>query len=232
MIALGAILTTNSGCGLLQAIFSYKPCVMRGTCGTGESGMCDEGCEEGYGPVYGLPRRAVAPPVFGPRRAVVCEDDCDCGRPYRRPFVCPRCARCANSCWDPCGDRCYGRVWHRGPLSCLFALFIRPSYYGPSCGERYWGDFYSDLPDCWDPCDCYGNYTGGGCQNCSRHNNSEVSTGLGEEYSYGSHGRTSTSGLPIPKERIISQSERIVSPAPKPTVQQQPRQAVKPKLGQ
>jgi hypothetical protein len=45
-------------------------------------------------------------------------------------------------------------------------LFTPNSWCGPSCGERYWGDFYSDPPDCWDPCDHCGNYTGGGCHNC------------------------------------------------------------------
>jgi len=223
MIALGAIVATSTGCGLLQAIFSYRPCVMRGTC---ESGMCDEGCEEGYGPVYGLPRRATCPPVVRPRRAVVCDDEC--GVPCRRPLLCPRCGRCLDPCWDPCGDCCYGRVWHRGPLSCLFALFMRPAWCGSGCGERYWGDFYSDLPDCWDPCDCYGNYTGGGCRECGRQN----AGGAIEDYSYGYRGQTISSGLPVSKERIISQSERVVSPAPKPTIQQQPRQAVKPKPGQ
>ncbi len=227
IIALGAMLVASSGCGLLQAIFSYKPCVMRGTC---EPSLCDEGCEEGYGPVYGgFPRRTACPPVVGPRRAVVCDDEC--GMPCRRPVLCPRCRQTLDTCWDPCGDRCYGRVWHRGPLSCLFALFVRPSWWGPSCGERYWGDFYSDLPDCWDPCDCYGNYTGGvgGCRECKRRS----AGGIVEGYSsYGYPGRTIGNELPVPKERIISQSERVVSPAPQPTVQQQPRQAAKSKARQ
>jgi len=52
-------------------------------------------------------------------------------------------------------------------LSCLFDILAHRSWCGPSCGERYWGDFYSDPPDIWDPCDCYGNYTGRGCQNCA-----------------------------------------------------------------
>lgn len=222
-MALGAMLATSTGCGLFHAIFSYRPCVMRGECGPS---VCDEGCDEGYGPVYGPPRRAVCPPVVGPRRAVVCDDECD--MPCRRPFTCPRCRCYADPCWDPCGDSGYGRVWHRGPLSCLFALFVRPAWWGPSCGERYWGDFYSDLPDCWDPCDCYGNYTGtSGCPKCG-----EWSTGSAiEGYSYGSSGHNVGSGTPLPKKRIISQSERVVSPAPKPMVQQQPRQAVKPNTG-
>ena len=110
----------------------------------------------------------------------------------------PSCDSCGDSCGcdpcaDPCGDGCCGRCWYRGPLSCLFALFTRGCWCGPNCGERYWGDFYSDPPDCEDPCDCHGNYArrlpqlrrriprrrqcisdgggyhdGGGCKNCGR----------------------------------------------------------------
>ncbi len=68
----------------------------------------------------------------------------------------------------PCRRHC-GIV--RGPLSFVFALFTAGTYRGcgfgdrGGCGERYWGDWYSDLPECSDPCDRYGNFTGG-CSNC------------------------------------------------------------------
>ena len=98
-----------------------------------------------------------------------CGDDCcpDCGRPLRERNCrsCGTCGDCGCECMDPCGECSYGRPWHRGPLSCMFALFTPAYWCGRGCGERYWGDFYSDPPDCWDPCDCHGNYTGG-CRHC------------------------------------------------------------------
>ncbi len=72
-----------------------------------------------------------------------------------------------DPCSDPCGSGCYGRPWHRGPLSCVFALLNPDTWCGGGCGERYWGDFYNDPPDCVDPCDGYGNYSGGGCRSCA-----------------------------------------------------------------
>jgi hypothetical protein len=31
------------------------------------------------------------------------------------------------------------------------------------CGEVYHSEWHNDPPDCCDPCDCWGNYTGPGC---------------------------------------------------------------------
>jgi hypothetical protein len=74
-------------------------------------------------------------------------------------------------------------------LTFVFSIFKANTWCGPSCGERYWGDFYSDPPECHDPCDTCGNYvgrssyrggewgsvggystggTGGGCKNCNK----------------------------------------------------------------
>ena len=64
---------------------------------------------------------------------------------------------CAPDCCDPC-CRPY-RPFAR--LACLADLFRPITWCGPVCGERYWGDFYSDPPDCSDPCDPCGNYVGG-----------------------------------------------------------------------
>ena len=50
----------------------------------------------------------------------------------------------------------------RGPLSGVFA-FLGHGYSGPGWGESYWSDFHSEPPDCWDPCDQCGNFTGGSC---------------------------------------------------------------------
>ena len=89
-----------------------------------------------------------------PCRDAACGEDC--GYPYRRPGV--------RSC-DPCGEICRPMTCHDktfcGPLTPIFALFTRDSWRGSGCGERYWGDFYGDPPDCSDPCDRCGNYTGG-----------------------------------------------------------------------
>lgn len=61
---------------------------------------------------------------------------------------------------DPCGPCYYGEYSPLGPFAAIFRLFRPVSWVGPSCGERYWGDFYGEPPDCCDPCDRYGNYTG------------------------------------------------------------------------
>jgi hypothetical protein len=53
-----------------------------------------------------------------------------------------------------------------GPLSWIFDAFSARTWYGRTCGAAYYGDFYSDPPAIHDPCDCQGNYTGGGCSSC------------------------------------------------------------------
>ena len=109
-------------------------------------------------------------------------------------------AACGDSCGDSCDDCCdepCGRSCGRGvccdrtpcgPLTFIFSIFNANTWRGPSCGERYWGDFYSDPPACHDPCDRCGNYvgrsaygndwgsvrgyssgvSGGGCSNCNK----------------------------------------------------------------
>ncbi|MEN6450539.1 MAG: hypothetical protein ABFC96_08620 [Thermoguttaceae bacterium] len=224
---MAAMLATTTGCGLFQAVFCYRPCAMRGDCSMG--GECDDGgCGTRCGPVRG---------GCGMHRARVygdCGDDgCpDCGRPCRLRCrscgscgSCGTCGDCGDACSDPCGDSCYGRPWHRGPLSCLFALFTPCSWCGRGCGERYWGDFYSDPPDCWDPCDCSGNYTGGGsmsggpvsgggCRHCG---------GGGGGYSSCQGGHMSD-GM-TSDENVVS--DRVVSPAG-PRQSGEPHRATKP----
>lgn len=159
---LGGLLATNTGCGLFQAIFCYRPCSLRNGCGPAYAcDDCDDGCGPTCGPVVRRPVRAM-------RNSCGCAT---CGRAYRTAACsscgsCDSCDSCGDPCGDPCGDACYGRPWHRGPLSCAFAWLFSGFGCCSGCGERYWGDFYSDGPDCWDPCDCYGNYAGGGCKSC------------------------------------------------------------------
>ena len=109
----------------------------------------------------------------------------------------------------PAGTGSCGHVWHRGPLSCLFALFSPNAWCGPSCGQRYWGDFYSDPPDCHDPCDCYGNYSGGGggggCRSCggsAGHTRNYVASQFDD-------------GTPMTEEEgeLVPQADRVVTPA-------------------
>ena len=74
---------------------------------------------------------------------------------------------------------------------------------GPSCGERYWGDFYSDPPDCWDPCDCHGNFTGGGCHSCRNgHGGGYSRDDMGDGYV--------DEGMPVSDGNVISQNDRVV----------------------
>ena len=65
---LGGMLTTSTGCGLLQAVCCYRPCVPRGDCGPGMAcGECDDGC----GPTCGPMRRPFRGPACAPQRAQV-----------------------------------------------------------------------------------------------------------------------------------------------------------------
>jgi hypothetical protein len=98
-------------------------------------------------------------------------------------------------------------------LSCLFALFMPNTWCGPSCGERYWGDFYTDPPDCEDPCDNSGNYSGGGCHHCggSPHGHARNYVDNGESV--------------VQEGELTPQADRVVKPTPNPTLA--PRKTLK-----
>jgi hypothetical protein len=88
------------------------------------------------------------------------------------------CGPCGTAACEPCGTACgpgvssckflYG---HCGPprepcivtgVRGVFAAFgFHCCGCENGCGEKYWGDWCSDPPDCWDPCDCHGNFVGG-----------------------------------------------------------------------
>jgi hypothetical protein len=225
----GGVLAATSGCGLCQAIFCYRPCVSCGGCGD----CCDD--EGGCGARPCLARPCACAPRCGPACGG-CDTCCDapCGRPCCAP--CARsCGTCCGTCGDPCGDTCCNgcgdgccqRCWHRGPLSCLFALFTPCSWCGCGCGGRYWGDFYSDPPDCWDPCDCHGNYMGCGCSTvcgsnggCACHQGGGGCHNCGGGYSGGDPPATMSG------EKMLSQTDRAVSP--NSTTSQQPHRAARP----
>ena len=227
---LSGVLAVGTGCGLLQSVFCYRPCLTRGDC---NGGPCTDGCEDGCGGPSCGPVRRVAPARCAPRVArAACVADCDmgcdtgCGRPYGRPCGRATCASC-NPGGDPCGDPCTGRCWNRGPLTWVFALIGRGIWGCGGCGERYWGDFYGDPPDCWDPCDGYGNYTGGagsGCRSCGRGYSGEA--GYAEGYPAGGRAVVDQA-MPIPRDgKIVSENDRVVEPAAKPVAQ--PRKAIGP----
>jgi hypothetical protein len=147
--------------------------------------------------------------------------------------ACDTCDSCGDACDDSCGTPCgRGACSDRtpcGPLTLLFSIFNCNTWRGPSCGERYWGDFYSDPPACHDPCDPCGNYVG-------RSNSTYHWGNAGGYYDSGSSGsgcincnknRTWTSD-PIPM-----QEGRVVRPATKvsrqPTPVKQTIRSVPPK---
>ena len=90
--------------------------------------------------------------------------------------VCDDCGMaCGGACSEPCetacgqcgGDSCAACCPPCGPLTWLFAI-LSQGYCGPSCGEVWWGDWHGAPPDCCDPCDRCGEYTGGGAPACER----------------------------------------------------------------
>lgn len=125
---------------------------------TGSSGCCllDQLLCPPFGPGTACnPEHCVG--GCGSTCATPCIPDCGptCAEPCVEPCIEPPCDPCAPACGpDPCLP-C-------GPLTCLANLFRVPSWCGDGCGEMYWGDFHGDPPDCCDPCDRCGNFTGGG----------------------------------------------------------------------
>ena len=201
---LTGVFAANTGCGLFHTC-CCQPCGNRG-CGSlyynaGDGGGCEPACA--------TPRCASCVS----NRAAVSGGDCD---------------SCGSPCSSPCGAGCGARPWHDGPLSCAFAYLGRIFFYCPSCGERYWGDYYDNPPDCWDPCDNGGNYTGGGCSSCG-------SRGRVQRYSNGDNGdyaEESAEEMATPQGTVVTQPGRTTSPTPAPTSTLkpaiEPRRTVKP----
>jgi hypothetical protein len=68
--------------------------------------------------------------------------------------------------WEPgneCGDECQdASCEHQCHISPLWERLLALGGCGQQgCGDVYWHEFHSDPPDCCDPCDEYGNWTGG-----------------------------------------------------------------------
>src|SRR5262245_20621057 len=83
----------------------------------------------------------------------------------------PNCGGCGGCCspypmvWNGCCNECS----HAPHVSCadccgecgIIPYLTRHKSCGQGCGEIYWGEWYSDPPDCCDPCDqCSGCWTG------------------------------------------------------------------------
>lgn len=123
---------------------------------------------------------------------------------------------CGSSC-ESCGVSSYGGSCGDcadprapcGPLSILRSLFHPMTWDCGSCGERYWGDFHGDPPECCDPCDRHGNFTGAtmdGCNSC----NSGSGGGYEVEYSGGGGGGCSTCGTKGPTSYGPQMASRTV----------------------
>jgi len=187
---------------------------------------------------------------FGPHIAVCDAGDCygascgpacesQCG-PVCKSQCGPACEPCGDMCCEPCCDPC---GYPCGPLTWLVGVFAR-GYCGPGCGGLYWSDFHNEPPDCCDPCDRCGNWTGGyygewygrspQCENCQ---NGYCASG----HSQGVIREAGPSGLRHPEgyvagagssqyaPRLLSVTDRAVSPTlakPAPVQQAaQPRRA-------
>lgn len=72
---------------------------------------------------------------------------------------CPTCGGDSYGCGDACGcgDSC-DSCSH--PRLSRFWQYVCGGCQG--CGELYWNEWYNDPPECCEPCDCMGNYTGPG----------------------------------------------------------------------
>ncbi len=158
ILFVGGLLASAGGCGVIHALV-YEP--------FGPNSLCDAThCQDGS---CGSCAAFVAP-----------AEEAGCGvatgprGPRCRVHRVFGCRVCANAC-EPCGETC-GDVYdcrRPGPLTWLFGFLRCGTFCGSGCGERYWGDWYGDPPDGCDPCDNYGNFTGGsnggsngGCSSC------------------------------------------------------------------
>jgi len=152
-IMLGGVSAAGIGCADLNTLV-YRPIGSRPMCDMDHcGGRCGPGCETDCGP------------ACGPGCGLTCEPDCgptcgcDCGPPCEVDCG-PTCGdTCGSSCGPTCGPPCCC-CRQIGPIVSLLHCVLNPeTWCGSSCGEKYWGDFYSDPPDCCDPCDWRGNFT-------------------------------------------------------------------------
>lgn len=143
LLLVSGLLATSGCCGWV-----YRPFGPGTLCDTTNCGCC-EPCGPACGPVCGAP----CGPACGAPCGPVCEEPCG-----------PACGPCGPSCGPSCGpvcDTCRGP----GPIGAchpLLWMLFHPLQWGAcnGCGDLYLGDFHGDPPDCCDPCDECGNWTG------------------------------------------------------------------------
>jgi len=170
-------LVANSGCcGALLYRLVYCP--------LGPGTQCDPGhCGHGYmvapGPAYGPvadPGYGVGSETCGPVACETCAPvACDPCAPVAcepagvaacGPVVEPGCGPAFGPYYGPGYGYPYGVARCCGLLGGVFRILFPPCWCGRGCGPVYWSEFHSDPPDCCDPCDRCGNFTGGGCVSC------------------------------------------------------------------
>jgi hypothetical protein len=158
-----SLLTVGNGCCLLTGLCG--PCAPYGACGP----VCDPCCDP-CGPACGPVCDPCCDPC-GPACGPACDPCCDPCGPACGPVGDPCCDPCGAPCGDPGCATCVGPGKPCGPLALLIGLFHCVKYGGGGCdygcGEMYCGDWCSEPPDYCDPCDCHGNWVGGGCDTCS-----------------------------------------------------------------
>ena len=155
------VLVANSGCcGALLYRLVYCP--------LGPGTQCDPThCGHVYmgapGPAYG----PVADPVYGVGcetcGPVACEP---AGMETCGPAMEPGCGPALGPYYGPGYGYPYGVSRCCGLLGGVFRVLFPPTWCGKGCGPIYLSEFHSDPPDCCDPCDRCGNFTGGGCVSC------------------------------------------------------------------
>jgi hypothetical protein len=130
------LIVSSTGCGLLRCLLCptslCDPQHCAAACGPACGASCGGTCGETCEAGCDLPPAATCQPAHG--------------------------TECGSSCAAPCGPS----AAPCGPLSWICRLFASDGWPDGGCGEIYCGDWCSEPPDCCDPCDQWGNYTGGG----------------------------------------------------------------------
>jgi hypothetical protein len=144
MLVSGVLAASGCCCGWVQRPFGPGTLCDTTHCGCGACGpVCGpvgDSCGDVCGPACGAPS---CDACFN--------SGCDpCGGP------CGPCGGPCGSCGGPCGGP-FG--WCHPVLAAIFHPFRWGACNG--CGDLYLGDFHGDPPDCCDPCNRCGNWTGG-----------------------------------------------------------------------
>ncbi len=168
-------------------------------CGLGHALKC------GHGPIAICDGPACGPgcgSFFGPTCGTTCQEECG-----------PTCEPGCDSCGGPPVEECVGPdCGPCGPLNWIAGLFHPEAWCGPACGELYWSDFHSEPPDCRDPCDNCGNFTGMGTAGCTSRCTGPVTAGCtGPNCSGGSSGHVLRT-IPAAEPFSVGEPTTVVKP--------------------